>query len=88
MSVSIELCDGHNLVYVSGLESVTAMATDGYFVPLELYAKAMDVNISTANTWFRRGNIEGITIFGKRYVKKNAPLMHTRWSKFSAKVQI
>ena len=88
MDITIRLCDGHDLIEVTGLETVTAMATDGYFIPLERFAYEMDVNMDTAQSWFRRGNIEGITVFGKRYVKQGGPIVHERWSKFIGKVRI
>jgi len=68
--VTVELLDGENEILVTGLDSVTAMATDGYYVPAERYAEEEDVPLRTVESWKRRKSIEAITIFGRSYVKK------------------
>lgn len=62
--------DGEGLVLVRGIDSVTAMATDGYYIPIEKYAEAMDVPLVTVKTWKKRKTIEAITLFGRSYVKR------------------
>ena len=68
--VTVELLDGENEILVTGLDSVTAMATDGYYVPAERYSEEEDVPLRTVESWKRRKSIEAITIFGRSYVKK------------------
>lgn len=68
--VTVELIDGENEILVTGLDSVTAMATDGYYVPAERYAEEEDVPERTVRVWKKRKSIEAITIFGRSYVKK------------------
>lgn len=68
--MNIEMVDGEGLVLVRGMDTVTAMATDGYYIPAEKYAREMDVPDGTVRVWKRRKLIEAITIFGRSYVKK------------------
>lgn len=68
--MSIELMDGEGLVLVRGIDSVTAMATDGYYIPIEKYAEEEDIPLRTVESWKKRKSIEAITIFGRSYVKK------------------
>ena len=68
--MSIELVEGEDLVLVTGLESVTGMATDGYYVPAERYAKEMNIRLDTVRLWKRRNRIEAISLFGRNYVKQ------------------
>ena len=68
--MSIELIDGEGLVLVRGMDAVTAMATDGYYIPAEKYAEEEDVPLRTVESWKKRKSIEAITIFGRSYVKK------------------
>lgn len=68
--MSIELIDGEDLLLVRGMDAVTAMATDGYYIPIEKYSEAMDVPLATVKTWKKRKTIEAITLFGRSYVKK------------------
>lgn len=68
--MKIELVEGEELVLVTGLDAVTAMATDGYYVPAERYSEEEDVPERTVRVWKKRKSIEAITIFGRSYVKK------------------
>lgn len=68
--MNIELVDGEDLLLVRGMDAVTAMATDGYYIPIEKYAEEEDVPLRTVESWKKRKSIEAITIFGRSYVKK------------------
>ena len=91
MGVSIELLDGENEILVSGLESVTAMATDGIYIPATAYAEENDIAVSNLRVWKKRFQIEAVTLFGRLYVKKGAQIETRRYRKCHkkrAKVQI
>lgn len=81
----IELVEGEDLVLVSGLDAVTAMATDGYYVPVERYAADMDVPERTVRVWKKRKSIEAITIFGRSYVKKGCEPETRSYKKYRKK---
>lgn len=81
MSVKIELLDGENEILLTGLESVTAMATDGIYVPAERYAEEHDIPESTLRVWKRRFKIEAVSVFGRNYVKKSTDIVTRRYTK-------
>ena len=83
--MKIELVEGEDLVLVSGLDAVTAMATDGYYVPADMYAADMDVPERTVRVWKKRKSIEAITIFGRSYVKKGCEPETRSYKKYRKK---
>lgn len=85
--MKIELVEGEDLVLVTGLESVTGMATDGYFIPAEKYAKENGLSDSNIRVLKRRKRVEAITLFGRTYVKKDSKPSSRSYKK-RAKVQI
>ena len=70
--MTIELLNGENEILVTGLETATAMATDGIYIPLTRYAVENDIPERTLRVWKKRFQIESIHLFGKNYVKKGA----------------
>ena len=83
--VSIELVEGEDMVLVRGMDAVTAMATDGYYIPAEKYAEEMDVPLVTVKTWKKRRIIEAITLFGRSYVKKGCEPDSRSYKKYRKK---
>ena len=69
--MNIELMDGEELVLVRGMDAVTAMATDGYYIPAEKYAEENGLSKSNIRALKRRKRVEAVTIFGRSYVKKD-----------------
>lgn len=83
--MSIELVEGEDMVLVRGMDAVTAMATDGYYIPAEKYAADMDVPLVTVKTWKKRRTIEAITLFGRSYVKKGCEPDSRSYKKYRKK---
>ncbi len=83
--MNIELLDGENEILVTGLDDVTAMATDGVYIPAELYSVAMDVPERTVRVWKMRKVIEAITVFGRSYVKKGCEPETRSYKKYRKK---
>ena len=77
----IELLDGENEILVTGLDEVTAAATDGIYIPAAMYAEENDIAVSSLRVWKKRFHVEAVTIFGRLYVKKGAEIETRHYKK-------
>lgn len=87
----IEMLDGENEIMVTGVEAITATATDGIYIPATVYAAENDIPASSLRVWKKRFHVEAITVFGRLYIKKGAQIETRRYRKCHktrAKVQI